>query len=76
MTEGNIAYKHLLDAVLNRHSEHRTKDSEDIEDDFFEFSDDELKRMVDALWADRYSTDQKTFQNVVGEMVSRKVSGE
>jgi hypothetical protein len=46
------------------------------ETDFFEFSDDELRRIVEALWDDRYSAERKNFKNVVGSIISEKVANE
>ena len=76
MSDNNIAYKHLLDAVLNLHAENRKHDDPLVDEDYFEFTDDELKRIVEALWSDRYSADRKNFKNVVALIVSEKVSNE
>lgn len=76
MTDKNVAYTHLVDSVLRRHSEHKAGDSADVEDDYFEFTADELRRIVEDLWNDRYAIDRKTFKNTVGDIVSKKVSGE
>lgn len=76
MSEKNIAHKHLLDSVLNLHAAHRKADDPADENDFFEFSDDELRRIVESLWEDRYSAERKSFKNVVGSIISEKVSGE
>ena len=76
MSDNNIAYKHLIDAVLNLHSENRKHDDPLQDDDFFEFTDEELKRVVEALWSDRYSSDRKNFKNVVASIISEKVSDE
>jgi len=76
MSEKNIAYKHLLDSVLKLHAAHRKSDDPMDETDFFEFSDDELRRIVDALWDDRYSAERKNFKNVVGSIISEKVANE
>ena len=76
MSDNNIAYKHLIDAVLNLHSENRKHDDPLQDDDFFEFTDEELKRVVEALWSDRYSSDRKNFKNVVASIISEKVTDE
>jgi hypothetical protein len=76
MSDNNIAYKHLIDAVINVHSENRKHDDPLQDDDYFEFTDEELKRVVEALWSDRYSSDRKNFKNVVASIVSEKVSNE
>ena len=76
MSEKNIAYKHLLDSVLNLHAAHRKSDNPTDETDFFEFSDDELRRIVEALWDDRYSAERKNFKNIVGSIISEKVANE
>ena len=76
MSDNNIAYKHLIDAVLNLHSENRKHDDPLQDEDFFEFTDEELKRVVEALWSDRYSSDRKNFKNVVASIMSEKVSDE
>jgi hypothetical protein len=76
MSDNNIAYKHLIDAVLNLHSENRKHDDPLQDEDFFEFTDEELKRVVEALWSDRYSSDRKNFKNVVASIISEKVSDE
>jgi hypothetical protein len=76
MSDSNIAYKHLIDAVLNLHSENRKHDDPLQDEDFFEFTDEELKRVVEALWSDRYSSDRKNFKNVVASIISEKVSDE
>lgn len=76
MSEKNIAYRHLLDSVLSLHAAHRKSDDPTDENDFFEFSDDELRRIVDALWDDRYSVERRNFKNVVGSIISEKVSNE
>jgi hypothetical protein len=76
MSDNNIAYKHLIDAVINLHSENRKHDDPLQDDDYFEFTDEELKRVVEALWSDRYSSDRKNFKNVVASIVSEKVSNE
>jgi len=76
MSEKNIAYRHLLDSVLSLHTAHRKSDDPTNENDFFEFSDDELRRIVDALWDDRYSAERRNFKNVVGSIISEKVSDE
>lgn len=71
-----MAYNHLVDSVLRRHAEHKAEDSADVEDDYFEFTEDELRRLVEDLWIDRYASDRKTFKESVGDIVSKKVSGE
>ena len=76
MSENNIAYKHLLDAVLNLHSGNKEHDDPLVEDDYFEFTDEELKRVVEALWSDRYSSERKNFKNVVASIISAKVTNE
>lgn len=76
MTDKNVAYNHLVDSVLRRHAEHKAEDSADVEDDYFEFTEDELRRLVEDLWIDRYASDRKTFKESVGDIVSKKVSGE
>lgn len=76
MTDKNVAYNHLVDSVLRRHAEHKAEDSADVEDDYFEFTEDELRRLVEALWIDRYAADRRTFKGSVGDIVSKKVSGE
>ena len=76
MSEENIAYKHLLDSVLNLHSSNRESDDPADENDFFEFSDDELIKIVKALWDDRYSMERKNFKDIVGSIISEKVSDE
>jgi hypothetical protein len=76
MSDNNIAYRHLIDAVINLHSENRKHDDPLQDDDYFEFTDEELKRVVEALWSDRYSSDRKNFKNVVASIVSEKVSDE
>jgi hypothetical protein len=76
MSESNIAYKHLLDAVLNLHSRNKRHDDPLVEEDYFEFTDEELKRIVEALWSDRYSSERKNFKNVISSIVSEKVMNE
>jgi len=76
MSDNNIAYRHLIDAVINLHSENRKHDDPLQDDDYFEFTDEELKRVVEALWSDRYSSDRKNFKNVVASIISEKVSDE
>jgi hypothetical protein len=76
MSDNNIAYKHLLDAVLSLHAVNAKHDDPLQDDDFFEFTDEELKRIVEALWSDRYSADRKNFKNIVASIVSEKVSNE
>jgi len=76
MSDNNIAYKHLLDAVLNLHSQNKKHDDPLVDDDFFEFSENELKRIVEALWSDRYSSERINFKNVLAAIVSEKVSNE
>jgi hypothetical protein len=58
------------------HSENRKHDDPLQDEDFFEFTDEELKRVVEALWSDRYSSDRKNFKNVVASIISEKVSDE
>lgn len=74
MTDKNIAYQHLLEAVLRRHSVYREADDPVDENDFFDFSDDELRRIIEALWLGRYSSERKEFKNIVGTLVSEKVT--
>lgn len=76
MTDRNVAYQHLLNCVLTEHAKRRNLDKDLVEDDFFEFTEEELKRIVDALWADRYSPDRKTFKTIVGQIISEKVAEE
>ena len=76
MSDNNIAYKHLIDAVLNLHSEKRKHDDPLVDEDYFEFTDEELKRVVESLWSDRYSSERKNFKNVVASIVSEKVANE
>jgi hypothetical protein len=76
VTDANIAYQHLMDAVLKRHAQHRESDDPEIEEDFFEFSEAELRRIVESLWVDRYSGERKTFKDTVGAIVSEKISEE
>ena len=76
MSDNNIAYKHLIDAVLGLHVENRKHDDPLQDDDFFEFTDEELKRVVEALWSDRYSSERRNFKNVVASIISEKVSNE
>jgi hypothetical protein len=76
VADKNVAYNHLVDSVLRRHAEHKAEDSADVEDDYFEFTEDELKRIVEALWIDRYASERKTFKGAVGDVVSKKVAGE
>ena len=76
MSDNNIAYKHLIDAVLDLHVENRKHDDPLQDENFFEFTDEELKRVVEALWSDRYSSERRNFKNVVASIISEKVSNE
>jgi hypothetical protein len=76
VTDKNVAYNHLIDAVLRRHAEQKVSDTPEEEDDYFEFTEEELRRIVESLWVDRYAIEKKTFKNTVGDIVRKKVIGE
>ena len=73
MSESNVALDLLIKAVLQQHSSNLADSSAD-KDHTSNFSEEELKQIVEALWQDRYSATRTNFQKTVGALISEKVS--
>ena len=73
MVEENIALQLFIDAVLSNHHKNKLNDSPEIDDDYVDFTDDELIEMVKALWVDRYTTTQRDFEQKVGQIILKRM---
>lgn len=79
MDRDSVALSHLIEAALSIHARNRedaldNSDDSDDSDDFVDFTDDEIRRMVRALWAGRHSTTRREFHEAVGQGVLRWVA--
>ena len=73
MSESNVALDLLVKAVIQKHKSNLADPQADSSHTSI-FSEDELVKIVEALWQDRYSDSRTTFQRTVGALVAEKVS--
>ncbi len=74
MSEDTVAYQHLLSTMLKIHKENSENMESLQEIDYVNFSEEEIKTLVEALWANRFSDSRSDFQDLVGQLVSKLVS--
>jgi hypothetical protein len=74
MEQENIALDLLSGAVLSKHQAMRQASHGRPDSDFVDFTDEEVKSMVESLWVDRYTTSRRAFEETVGRCVGRLVS--
>jgi hypothetical protein len=73
MADPNVALELLVNAVLTQHRNNLTDPASDM-DHASIFTEEELRKIVEALWQDRYSSNRNHFQRVVGSLIAEKVS--
>jgi hypothetical protein len=73
--QDNLALSILTQAVLSSHWAARESVVDGSNVDFVDFTDEEIKEMVVALWVDRYTTSRRNFEDTVSGLVVQKVAG-
>ncbi len=72
------AYEIFMQAILARHKNGRSADNGDQSSEYVEFSDADIKALVDAVWADRNESEEartKTFENEVRRIMQQNRDG-
>jgi len=72
MIQDSVAMTHLIDAALGLHNRNRDA-ADDESENFVDFSDEEIRSMIRALWVERYSSSRHSFKEQVGIAVLRVV---
>lgn len=73
MDAENVALGHLISSITEIHRNSRESGSIDGNIDFFDFSEEEIKDFVAALWLDRYTTSREGFKDEVSKSVSERI---
>lgn len=73
MGNDNVALKHLLQAMEDIHTQSKEGLAEAQGIEVFEFSNEDLKEYIAALWIDRYTSSRVSFQDAVSKSVEQKL---
>ena len=68
------AYEIFMQAILSRHKDGRSTGTGDPSSEYVEFSDADIKALVNAVWADRNENEEartKTFENEVRRIMQQ-----
>ena len=72
------AYEIFMQAILSRHKNGRSTDTGDQSSEYVEFSDADIKALIDAVWADRNESEEartRTFENEVRRVIQQNQDG-
>jgi hypothetical protein len=70
----SVSFNLLLNSILQTHKNKREQQVDEITGvQFVDFSEEELTRLVQVLWNDRYTNSRDEFKNSVSEAIANRV---
>ena len=73
MAEDAATLQLLIDSILEKHRDLRHEHGNDPESDFVDFSELEIREMVESLWTDRFASSRQRFHESVGRAVQSQI---
>jgi hypothetical protein len=73
MTEEAATLQLLIDSILEKHRELRKENETDSDTNYVDFTELEIRAMVESLWTDRFASSRQRFRESVGAAVASQI---
>ena len=73
VTDEAPTFQLLVESILERHRELKREHEAAQDVDYVDFSELEIRAMIESLWVDRFGSSRQRFHEAVGDAVSAQI---